>query len=72
MRQRNIITDNRAATINKREVSFEELAAQFENGEDGIYNMMTEDANVIFQPKIQITKKDLEKIPELRQVREAI
>lgn len=34
--------------------------------------MMTEDANIIFQPKLQITKRDLERIPELRQVREAI
>jgi hypothetical protein len=34
--------------------------------------MMTEDTNVIFQPKLQITKKDIERIPELRQVREAI
>ena len=33
---------------------------------------MTEDKNVIFRPKLQITKKDLERIPELRQVREAI
>lgn len=34
--------------------------------------MMTEDANIVFQPKLQITKKDVERIPELRQVREAI
>jgi hypothetical protein len=71
-RQRTILTENRNATIQKRETSFEGLAAQFENGEDGVYNIMTEDKNVIFRPKLQITKKDLERIPELRQVREAI
>ena len=30
-----------------------------ENGEDGIYNLLTNDKNVIFQPKVTITKKDL-------------
>jgi hypothetical protein len=50
----------------------EGLVSQFENGEDGIYNLIKEDKNVIFQPKISITKKDLEEIPELRQLREAI
>jgi hypothetical protein len=43
-----ILTENRMATINKRETSFEGLVAQFENGEDGIYNLVTEDKNQIF------------------------
>ena len=59
-------------TVNKRETSFEGLVAQLENGEDGIYNLITENKNIIFQPKITITKKDLEEIPLLRQLREAI
>ena len=42
------LTDNRMVTINKRETSFEGLVSQFENGEDGIYNLMTEDKNMIF------------------------
>jgi hypothetical protein len=45
---RNVLTDNRMVTINKRETSFEGLVSQFENGEDGIYNLMTEDKNMIF------------------------
>lgn len=59
-------------TVNKRETSYEGLASQLENGEDGIYNLMNENKNQIFQPKITITKKDLEEIQPLRQLREAI
>lgn len=67
-----IITDNRMVTINKRETSFEGLVSQFENGEDRIYNLFTEDKSVIFKPKIKITKEDLEEIPPLQQIRDAI
>ena len=67
-----ILTDNRMTTINKRETSFEGLVSQFENGEDGIYNLITEDKNIIFQHKVQITPEDLEEIPYLRQIKEAI
>ena len=59
-------------TVNKRETSYEGLVSQFENGEDGIYSIMTEDKNQIFQPKVTITKQDLEDIQPLRQLREAI
>ena len=71
-KERNILTDNRLATVNKRETSYEGLVSQFENGEDGIYSIMTEDKNQIFQPKVSITKQDLEDIQPLRQLREAI
>lgn len=71
-KERRILTENRLATINKRETSFEGLTANLENGEDGIYNLITENKNVIFQPKVTITKKDIEEIPPLKQLREAI
>ena len=71
-KEKKILTDNRMATVNKRETSFEGLVAQLENGEDGIYNLINENKQTIFQPKITITKKDLEEIPFLRQVRDAI
>lgn len=71
-KEKKIITENRLSTINKREMSFEGLVSQFENGEDGIYNLMTKNKNIIFQPKVSITKKDLEEIEPLRQLREAI
>ena len=71
-KERKILTENRMMTVNKRETSFEGLVSQLENGEDGIYNLITENKNQIFQPKITITKKDLEEIEPLRQLREAI
>lgn len=59
-------------TINKRETSFEGLVSKFENGEDGIYNLITEDKNIIFTPKISITEEDVATIPGLKELREAI
>lgn len=66
------LTDNRMITINKRETSFEGMVEKFENGEDGIYNLMTHDKNVIMSPKIEITEQDIAEIPGLRELREAI
>ena len=40
-KERKILTDNRMMTVNKRETSFEGLVSQLENGEDGIYNLIT-------------------------------
>lgn len=40
-KEKKILTDNRMTTVNKRETSFEGLVAQLENGEDGIYNLIT-------------------------------
>ena len=71
-KERKILTENRLTTVNKRETSFEGLVSQFENGEDGIYNLVTEDKNIIFQHKVQITPEDLEEIPYLKQIKEAI
>lgn len=47
-KERKILTENRLTTVNKRETSFEGLVSQFENGEDGIYNLITNDKNTIF------------------------
>lgn len=71
-KEKKVITDNRMVTINKRETSLEGLISQFENGEDGVYNLITNDKNIIFKPKVAITKKDLEEIPELQSIKEAI
>ena len=71
-KEKKILTDNRMSTVNKRETSFEGLVSQLENGEDGIYNLMNESKTTIFQPKVTITKKDLEEIPFLQQIRDAI
>ena len=66
------MTDNRMATVNKRETSYEGLVSQLENGEDGIYNMIANNKNTIFQPKVMITKQDVEEIPGMSQLRDAI
>jgi hypothetical protein len=66
--KRKALTENRQATINKREISFEGLAAQFENGEDGIYNLITNDKHVIFRPKMTITKKDIAEVPFMEEL----
>ncbi|MBQ8635914.1 hypothetical protein IJ425_07160 [bacterium] len=71
-KEKKILTENRLATVNKRETSFEGLVSQFENGEDGVYSIAQEDKYVIFQPKVSITKKDLQDIPELEQTTNAI
>lgn len=71
-KDKSVITDNRMVTINRRETSLEGLVSQFENGEDGVYNLITNDKNIIFRPKVTITEKDIEEIPEIQQIREAI
>ena len=71
-KEKNILTENRMVTINRRETSLEGLVAQFENGEDGIYGLVNNDKHQIFRPKVTITKKDVEEIPGLQQIKEAI
>ena len=67
-KQKKILTDNRMVTVNKRETSFQGLVSTLENGEDGIYNMIANDKNIIFTPKVQITPKDIEEIPALKEL----
>ena len=66
-REKLYLTDNRLITINKRETSFEGLAEKFENGEDGIYNLIsTNSKNIILQPKQEITQEDIDTIPGMK------
>lgn len=71
-KKKKILTDNRMVTVNKRETSFEGLVGKFENGEDGIYNMITNDKNIIFAPKVSITQQDIDEVPGLKELRDAI
>ena len=71
-KEKQILTDNRMTTVNKREASMQGLTEKLENGEDGLYNLITNDKNEIFAPTISITKEDLAEIQPLRQLREAI
>lgn len=70
--KKEILTTNRLSTVNKRETSYEGLVDQFENGEDGVYNLINNDKYIIFRPKNRITEQDLEEIPELREQQKTI
>ena len=67
-----ITTDNRQITIDKRETSYEELVSKFENGEDGVYNLINNDKNMYLTHKIEITDEDIAEIPGLAELREEI
>lgn len=71
-KQQKILTKNRMSTINKRETSFEGLVGKLENGEDGIYNMITNDKNIIFQHKNNITNEEVQEIAPLKELKKAI
>ena len=72
-KKKEIITDNRMITINKRETSYQGLVSKFENGEDGLYNItMDNDKNVLLTPKISISPKDIAEIPALKDLKDAI
>ena len=71
-KKKKILTDNRMVTVNRRETSFQGLAGQLENGEDSIYNMIANDKNIIFMPKVTITEEDIKEIPGLKDLRDAI
>ena len=66
--ENNILTYNHMKTVNDRELSFEGLIERLENGEDGIYSMITNDKNIIFSNKIGITEEDIETIPGMREL----
>lgn len=72
-KRKKILTDNHMVTVNKRETSYEGLVGKLENGEDGIYNMIANDKNIIFTPKGgEITQKDIDEIPALKKLVDAI
>ena len=71
-KNKKILTDNRMVTVNKRETSYEGLVGKLENGEDGLYNMITNDKNIIFCPKVGITDEDLAEIEPLRELKSEI
>lgn len=62
-----VVTKNREVTVNKRQVSFEEVVSNLENGEDGIYALITNDKNQIMDRKEPLTEEDVNKVPLLRE-----
>lgn len=68
-RKKEILTDNRLVTINKREISYEGLISNFENGEDGLYNLFNQNKNILLEPKVEITEEDIAEVPGLKELR---
>jgi len=68
------LTENRKLTINKRETSYQGLTEQFENGEDGAWNLFNEvaDKSIRLTPKREISASDVAEIPELQKLKESI
>lgn len=62
-----IITKNRSVTVNKRQVSFEQIVSDLENGEDGIYALITNDKNQIMDHKTPLTEEDIAEVPGLKE-----
>ena len=69
-----ILTDNRMITVNKRETSYQALVDKFENGEDGLWNLILEEGNknTLLTQKKEITNRDIEEIKALKDLKEAI
>lgn len=62
-----IVTKNREVTVSKRQTSLEEVTSNLENGEDGLYALITNDKNQIMDRKDRVTEQDIEEIPGLRE-----
>lgn len=71
-REHYITTHNRQVTIDKRETSYEGLVSKFENGEDGVYNLISYDKNQYLSPKVEITEQDIAEVPGLAELRKNI
>lgn len=73
-KKKEILTENRMVTINKRETSYQGLAEKFEGGEDELYNLFSNlGKTTIFEPKNKrITERDIEEVPGLKELRQEI
>lgn len=79
-KEKRIITENRLQTIKDNELSWEGLCQKFDNAEggestsnvDGIYNLITNDKNIIKKPKNPITEEEIKNSEYLTQLREDI
>lgn len=70
--QKNILTSNHLITVKKREISYEGLTDKLESGEDGIFNMIANDKNIIFSPTTSITEEDINEVPGMKELRAEI
>lgn len=81
-KEHKILTENRRKHIQERETSFEGLTMTFnnhfkdftnENAEDAIYNLITDNKNILLTPKFKkISEEDIAEVPGLKQLVEEI
>lgn len=74
-KERKLLTSNRMVTVNKHETSYEGLIETFEQGEDHIYNIIEPQGgnkHTFLIPRVKITAEDIEEVPFLKQLVEAI
>lgn len=62
-----IITKNREYTVSKRQISYEQLVASLQNGEDGLHNLIINDKNQFLDRKNKITQEELDTYPQLKE-----
>ena len=67
-----ITTSNRAITINKRQISYEQVVASLESGEDGIYALINQDKNQLLDRKEKFTDEDVRTINGLQDLLDQI
>ena len=75
-----ILSENRKNYIYEREISLEGLAYSFNNnadggsnlGEDGIYNLINDNKNILLVPKNKISDDDIKNIPGMKELTETI
>ena len=70
-----ILSPNREITIGLSETSYEGLAKKLEKGEDGLNNMMAslgKSALSNIPNRDKISEKDIEEVPNLRELRQEI
>lgn len=67
-----ITTSNREVTIDKRQLSYEGLVEKLENGEDGLFSLITDNKEQKLDNKDPITQNDIDTIPGIKESLEVI
>ena len=67
-----IVTKNREVTVHKRQVSYEEIVSNLENGEDGIYALLSDNKNQLLDPRERVSPQEIQEIPGLQELMDQI
>lgn len=61
-----ITTPNRELTVDKRQISYEGLIDKLENGEDGLYSLISENKEMKLDNKEKLTQEEIDTIPGIK------